>query len=615
MGLETVSADGSYTTSLVNIPKKSFLEENPSDNVPHFVAAKFVKADANDIPAKPTNLQWTMNADHNWVLSWDNVAGADQYRCEINAEMGTPLDVKITDTNKLVLSADDTTGGILYAYAPCLTKVIVSAVKNKVRSEEAVSDNLHNLHQELTNDDTHHWYACGICGYSYDPVKEAHSFGEWMIDTEATETADGTKYRECTVCGYVQYADIDPTDPAHTHNLDTEYSSDAAGHWHACSGCDEKADLAAHSYGDWQITVPATAEANGKKERVCSVCGYVQEGTVIYEEEDNTPGDIFNATKPENNALCADLELTDEDIKNKIPLTPEELEAIENGADLTVYMVVIDYSGNVADEDKALAESVLTGGMQMGMYIDVSLYKKVGDDAPKPVTKTNSDLKITFEMPGKLINSDNNVTRKYSIIRVHGGNAAILDCAYDDQTAKGSFNTSRFSTYAIAYTDTALEAPVTKYPINNPTNGIVKTDKTEAAQGERVSVSVMPGYIAHIFGNNGNETAVISGTGSFIMPVGGVKITVEYPINLALTWQNSYIYSYDSDMDYITVNRTRKQGTINVDLGKKYAGRSFVIYEGKKSTKVKVTEGVLDANGKITLDTEDGMNYTLVVED
>lgn len=212
MDLGTISADGSYTTNLINIPPRSFLEENPSDNVPHFVAAKFVQADPSEIPDKPTNLQWAINEDNNWVLSWNAVDGADHYRCEIES-FYSPLGVKITDTNKLVLPADDPELGSFYNFAPCLIDVKVSAVKNKVRSQEAVSDDLHNIHRELTNDDTYHWYECVICGMVDQDSKIPHTYGNWVIDAEATETTSGAKHRECS-CGYVQRAVIEPNTPA-----------------------------------------------------------------------------------------------------------------------------------------------------------------------------------------------------------------------------------------------------------------------------------------------------------------------------------------------------------------------------------------------------------------
>ncbi|MBP0958107.1 MAG: hypothetical protein J5997_12175 [Oscillospiraceae bacterium] len=54
---------------------------------------------------------------------------------------------------------------------------------------------------------------------------------------------------------------------------------------------------------------------------------------------------------------------------------------------------------------------------------------------------------------------------------------------------------------------------------------------------------------------------------------------------------------------------------IIIDLGEEYAGKSFTIYSGRKSTKVKVTEGEFDKNGKFVFEVPDGKNYTLVIEE
>ena len=406
----------------------------------------------------------------------------------------------------------------------------------------------------------------------------------------------------------------------HIHTVMPEWKYDETRHWHICSDCSEKLDLSEHTFGDWEITVPATAEANGKKECTCSICGYVQEDIVIY-DGDETSGEVDNATDPDTNALHADLELTDEDILNKIPLTDEELELIENGADLTVYMIVIDYSANVPAEEKALAESVLSDGMKIGMYIDVSLFKKVGNNEPKPVTQTYGDLKITFEMPEKLINTDKNVTRQYSIIRVHDGNVTVLDCAYDSATRKGLFSTDRFSTYAIAYNDIALEepapepTPIVRYPIS--VSGNVYADKTTAAAGEMVNVRTDLGYDIIVTAENGQRIAKITEKGSFSMPASKVYVTAVQNETFALmanAWRQSYVYSYDADMNKIKVSSTKKRGVIVIDLGEEYADKAFTIYNGRKSTKVKVTDGVLDAKGRFTFEVPDGKNYTLIVE-
>ena len=399
------------------------------------------------------------------------------------------------------------------------------------------------------------------------------------------------------------------------HTLKDKYSYDENGHWYECSECSEagKIDYAKHSYGSWVITVPATSETDGKKERRCTECGYIQTAAATDNDKDGT-GNCSNSTKPDNNAYHADLDLSSKDILNKIPLTPEELEEIRNGEDLTVYMVVIDCSANVSDEEKALAQSILTDGMQIGMYIDVSLFKKVGNNAPKPVTQTNGDLKITFEMPESLISADNNATRKYSIVRVHNGKPSLLECSYYPASKKCSFETDCFSTYAIAYSDTEKSAAA-KYPII--VSGAASVDRSTAEAGETVNIRVGFGYDAIVRAADGHLIAKITENGRFTMPESGVIITVVQNDTLALmsnAWNHSYVYSYDSDMNRIKVNSDTKRGIITIDLGADYAGRSFTVYSGRKSTSKKIISGVLDENGRYTFNAEEGKNYTLVVE-
>ena len=595
----------------------------------------------------------------------------------VTAEAKNPNNETLTDVPTPELSykigngsEQAITGGafVIPANTPNGTVVTITATTNQTAQYNAKTDTKTITVADCTHanvsstvwatDDTYHWHECPDCGAelgkaehsSNAPATETtdevckdcgkvmstatgHIHKNHLTFVDRVEpadcTTDGVKaHYECD-CGKL-FADAQAATevtlaslkiPAH-HSYGTEWVSDNDdNHYHVCSGCDEKLDFAAHTYGKWKITVPATAEANGKKERICSVCGYVQEGIVTYGGDEST-GDMENATNPDTNACHADLELTDEEIIEKIPLTPEELEAIENGANLEVYMVVIDYSGNVPAEEKALAEAVLTGDMQIGMYIDVSLFVKVGDNNPRAVTETNGDLKITFEMPEKLINTDKNVTREYSIVRVHDGNVTVLDCAYNSATGKGSFNTYQFSTYAIAYKDIAEEepapepTPVVRYPII--VRGNVSVDKTSATADETVNVRTDLGYDIIVTAENGQRIAKITEKGSFTMPASKVYVTAVRNETFALmanAWRQSYVYSYDAEMNKIKVSSTKKRGVIVINLGEEYAGRTFTIYSGRKSTEVKVTEGVLDENGKFVFEVPDGKNYTLVVEE
>ena len=59
----------------------------------------------------------------------------------------------------------------------------------------------------------------------------------------------------------------------HEHSLG-EWVNDSSNHWKTCSGCSELLESAAHTYGEWTVTLEPTEVALGSKERLCSVCGY-----------------------------------------------------------------------------------------------------------------------------------------------------------------------------------------------------------------------------------------------------------------------------------------------------------------------------------------------------
>ena len=62
----------------------------------------------------------------------------------------------------------------------------------------------------------------------------------------------------------------------HTHTYSTEWTSDESVHWHAATcGCkDLKVEKFVHTFGDWTTTQEPTEEAEGSKERTCTVCSY-----------------------------------------------------------------------------------------------------------------------------------------------------------------------------------------------------------------------------------------------------------------------------------------------------------------------------------------------------
>ena len=152
----------------------------------------------------------------------------------------------------------------------------------------------HTSGTEWKSDSNNHWHICTVdgCGVIIEDSKAAHTAGEWIIDTAATATTDGTKHKECTECGYVMETGTIPATGSgeHTHSYGTEWKSDADKHWHECS-CGAKAEEAAHTAGDWITDTAATATTDGTKHKECTVCHRVLETGTIQAtgDQDNTP--------------------------------------------------------------------------------------------------------------------------------------------------------------------------------------------------------------------------------------------------------------------------------------------------------------------------------------
>ncbi len=111
----------------------------------------------------------------------------------------------------------------------------------------------HSYKSNWSTDASKHWHECSVCKAKKDETK--HTPG-----AAATETTPQT----CTTCGYVIKKAL-----GHTHKPTENWLNDANSHWHACSTCTDKVNLANHTYDNACDTS-------------CNVCGYTRSITHSY---------------------------------------------------------------------------------------------------------------------------------------------------------------------------------------------------------------------------------------------------------------------------------------------------------------------------------------------
>lgn len=78
---------------------------------------------------------------------------------------------------------------------------------------EDIPPHTHTASGTWSEDAVSHWHECiDNDGEKMDAA--SHTFGNWEIDTPATETTKGSKHRDCTVCGHRETEAIPATDEA-----------------------------------------------------------------------------------------------------------------------------------------------------------------------------------------------------------------------------------------------------------------------------------------------------------------------------------------------------------------------------------------------------------------
>ena len=140
---------------------------------------------------------------------------------------------------------------------------------------------------------------------------------------------------------------------------------------------------------------------------------------------------------------------------------------------VNVWLDIQDMSSSVSQTDKTLIQDK-SGDYTVGLYLDINLFKKVGSNNATKVTETNGKVKASIVIPESLRKSG----RTFELIRVHDGAVDVIKGSYDESTGVFTFETDKFSTYALAYRDDAAPKTDEASPDDNSNRIEVTTPKT-----------------------------------------------------------------------------------------------------------------------------------------
>ena len=201
-----------------------------------------------------------------------------------------------------------------------------------------------------------------------------------------------------------------------------------------------------------------TTEAT--KEVLAETSKEIVDAIIKGEEVNNVPEEVVVAIQ---NALEQGMEV---EVSTRI-----DVEVIdENDVEELVGKTTIELIEKTADGDKVV------------QYLDLSVEMTISADGlvrvVSDVSKLSEEVTFTIAIPEELQDVKEGYAREFYVIRVHDGETEILEVTVNDDGTL-SFKTDRFSVYALAYTDTAIEEETpTDKPEDKPSSD-VPADKPE----------------------------------------------------------------------------------------------------------------------------------------
>ena len=120
-------------------------------------------------------------------------------------------------------------------------------------------------------------------------------------------------------------------------------------------------------------------------------------------------------------------------------------------------------------EDKKLVEAQLNSTNKIAMYLDLGVKVSIKDadgtviGSDVALSETGTPVQFTVALDDSFINTNNTVDRTYQVVRIHEGKVDVLPATFDPETKTITFESDKFSTYALMYTDTpkTSKTPVT----------------------------------------------------------------------------------------------------------------------------------------------------------
>ncbi len=246
--------------------------------------------------------------------------------------------------------------------------------------------------------------------------------------------------------------------------------------------------------GEWKVVKEATATENGRQEKTCGREGCGQKMYEVIPATGQSPDEDGTG----QGDLRVDLEITQDapiasggiyNTKKELLDAPgifseTEKAAIAEGKEAKVWVEIT--KTDLAEEEKAAfeQEAKKTAGENARLvYFSAELFRQIGESVER-ISEPGAKIRLTIRIPDELVNTDSTISREYFILRMHDGELTVLNGSFDKDTREYTFETDKFSDYAIVCKDTKIETKPDDKKTGS-SGGSSKAPVTSANTGDR----------------------------------------------------------------------------------------------------------------------------------
>ena len=277
---------------------------------------------------------------------------------------------------------------------------------------------------------------------------------------------------------------------------------------------------------------------------------------------------------PDNNLhLSAIFEKSEDIIKvNSQDIKDASITVAGNDIKGNAKLTIDDKTASSAETQKI--NSVLNG-MTVGSVLDLKLSEEIAKNGSKTdtwstnITELNEDVNIKIKLDEDLSGFES-----YKIVRIHNGVSEVLDATYNSSTGELSFNTDRFSTYAVLHSGNKTISKSVTYDNTNITVDIAADDGV-IPQGAEISVQVISAstqskeysLIKNAVSKIGAnflplDITLTDSNGNEIQPNGKLKITIKVPDG----YKNPVVCYVNSSGEVVKLATTVKDGYCTFEI-------------------------------------------------